>query len=307
MKSATTNLVSYLNGFRPTSDANLCVADLYTILLSSGTALAYTNGDIPVAWNGKIFLANSVQISGLLYKSTADLSVDKPTITINARSTDTINGAPFLQAIVQGLFDGALVQRQRAFFTNWTTNSSGYLVPIGTVSMFRGHVTSIDSVGRTQAKVTVASDTVLLDIDMPRRLWSPSCTHVLYDTGCGLPRGTYSANGTVGSGSTVSVIQWSGASTNYEQGSIVFTSGSNVGASRNIASANSSSLQMSYPLLVAPSTGDAFTALQGCDHTLATCTSKFNNSRRYRGYPFVPPPEIMTGPLSVTYTVGGGK
>ena len=40
---------------------------------------------------------------------------------------------------------------------------------------------------------------------------------------------------------------------------------------------------------------------------MATCSSKFSNLAHFRGFPFVPPPQIMTGPLATTYITGGGK
>ena len=58
--------------------------------------------------------------------------------------------------------------------------------------MFQGRVSTVDNVGRTQATLTVASDLVILDYDMPKNLFSPTCLHVLYDAGCGIVRGTFS-------------------------------------------------------------------------------------------------------------------
>ncbi len=307
MKTISPALLTYLNSLRPTNDAPLCTADLFTITLASGTILTYTNSDLPVAWNGYIFLANSILIDGLSYKSSVDLSVDKQQIVIAARSTDTLNGTPVLQTFVQEILDGAFIQRERAFFTNWTTNSAGNLVPIGTVVMFHGRVAQIDSVGRTRAKITVAADTCLLDISMPRRVWSPQCTHVLYDSGCTLAKGSYSTTGAAASGSTQAVIQWASATSAYQQGTIIFTSGANEGAQRTIKSATTGSLSLAYPLFNAPAVGDTFSVAQGCDHTMATCSSKFSNLANFRGYPFVPPPQIMTGPLSTSWNTNGGK
>jgi hypothetical protein len=31
---------------------------------------------------------------------------------------------------------------------------------------------------------------------------------------------------------------------------------------------------------------------KGCDKTTATCAGRFNNLANFRGYPFVPPPEL---------------
>ena len=300
MKSATAALVTYLNGLRPTSDAPLQSGDLFTIWLANGTILTYTDLDLPVAWNGYVYSASSVLVSGLRYKCSLGLSVDQQKIVISARSTDTLGGIPFLQALQQGAFDGAILQREKAFFSSWAT-TAGSLVPIGTAIMFKGRVAAIDDVGRTTAQVTVAADTVFLAISMPRRLWSPQCTHVLYDSGCGLARGTYSASGTVGTGATNTWVPWSSSSSAYAQGTVTFTSGANSGIVTTIKSATAGGLVLAYPLPNVPTVGDAFTASQGCDHTQATCQSKFNNLANFRGYPYVPPPQVMTGPLSANW------
>ncbi len=306
MKSATAALVTYLNGLRPTSDAPLQVGDLFTIWLANGSILTYTDLDLPVAWSGFVYSASSILVSGLRYKCSLGVNVDQQKIAISARQTDTLGGIPFLQALQQGAFDGAIIQREKAFFSSWAT-TGGSLIPIGTAIMFKGRVASIDEIGRTTAQITVAADTVFLDIDMPRRLWSPQCTHVLYNSGCGLARGTYSASGTVGAGATTTWIPWAGASSAYAQGTITFTSGANSGVVATIKGTNSSALALAYPLPNVPAVGDAFTAAQGCDHTMATCQSKFNNLSRFRGYPFVPPPQVMTGPLSASWNQGHGK
>jgi uncharacterized phage protein (TIGR02218 family) len=52
------------------------------------------------------------------------------------------------------------------------------------------------------------------------------------------------------------------------------------------------SLSLGYALQSAPAVGDAFTVYQGCDHTPGTCQSKFNNLANFRGFPFVPPPQM---------------
>jgi uncharacterized phage protein (TIGR02218 family) len=97
----------------------------------------------------------------------------------------------------------------------------------------------------------------------------------------------------VGSGSTASVINWSGASTNFQQGSITFTSGVNAGVTATVGSAvASTSLTLLYPLESVPAAGDGFTVYFGCDHTPGTCHSKFNNLANFRGFPYVPPPQM---------------
>lgn len=303
MKAASAALISFLGSLRPTSDAPVLAADCYTIWLATGTVLTYTDLDIPVALNGYTYQANSILVSGLRYRACCGVNVDAQQVTISARPIDTIGKIPFLQAVQQGLLDGAEIQREKAFFTSWGAP------PIGSVILFKGRIAQIDSIGRTSAQVTVASDLVLLDIDMPRNVYQANCQHVLYSPHCGVASGTYSATGAVAAGSTKTQVEWSGANIAYQQGTIAFTSGANTGATATIKAAGSGWLQLAYPLPNVPGVGDIFSAAYGCDHTMATCQSRFNNLKQFRGFPYVPPPQIMTGPLSSVVATGrkGGK
>ena len=306
MKSATAALVTYLNGLRPISDAPLQTGDLFTIWLANGTILTTTDLDLPVAWNGNVYSASSVLVSGLRYKGSLGVNVDQQKITISARRTDTLGGIPFMQALQQGAFDGAIIQREKAFYSSWAL-SGGSLVPIGTAIMFKGRVAAIDEIGRTTAQITVAADTVFLDIEhaapslvaamhpRPLRFGVRACARDLFGE----------RNGRLGGDD--GMIPWTGASGAFAQGTITFTSGANSGVVATIKAANSSGLAPAYPLPNVPAAGDAFTAAQGCDHTMTTCQSRFNNLARFRGYPFVPPPQVMTGPLSASWNQGQGK
>jgi uncharacterized phage protein (TIGR02218 family) len=298
MKSATPALVTFLNSIRPSSDASLITSDLFTITLTSGTVLTYSSTDLPVSWNGYTYVANSILISGLRYKSSCGVAVDKQQITIMARAADTIGGIPFLQALQHGLFDGAFIQREKAFFTTWGG------VPIGTVILFKGRVAQIDSIGRTTATVTVASDLTLLEINMPKNVYQATCTHVFCDTGCSLSAATFSATGSVTSASSLTTVYWTGATTNYQQGTILFTSGTNTGTFATIKSSSAGVMTLAYPLLNIPGIGDTFVATWGCDHTMSKCSTLYGNLSNFKGFPFVPPPQVITGPLSSVTTSG---
>lgn len=289
MKPASTTLIDFLNAARATADVQLLFADTFTFTLRSGLTLRNTNADVTFAYNGASFLANSLLIDGLKYKASIGLEVDQQQITVAALSTDTITGgAPFLQALRDGAFDGCEIERDRVFFSDRIGGTA-----IGAVTLFKGRLGTVDQIGRTSAKLTVNSDLVLLDIDMPRNVYQPTCLHTLYDSGCTLVKNGFGTNGTVGAGSTASVINWSGADANFQQGSITFTSGVNVGVTANVNTVlAATSFTLGYPLQSAPAPGDAFTVYYGCDHTPGTCQSKFNNLVNFRGFPYVPPPQM---------------
>ncbi len=217
-------------------------------------------------YNGNTYLANSILVDGLKYKAAVGLEVDQQQITVAARSTDTITGgAPFLQALRDGAFDGCEIVRDRVFFSDRIGGTA-----IGAVTLFKGRLGTIDEIGRTSAKLTVNSDLVLLDIDMPRNVYQPTCLHTLYDSGCTLIKNAFGISGTVGAGSTASMINWTGANANFQQGTITFTSGVNAGVTATVGSAVAgTSLTLIYPLESVPSLGDGFTVYFGCDHTPA--------------------------------------
>ena len=288
MRAASTALVNYINTLRAGDAQAICV-DCFTFTLQTGLILTYTSADVPVTLNGYVYAANSILVDGLKFKCTLGLEVDQQQITVSARATDTVGGVPFLQALRNGVFDGCEIQRERAFLNSWSAADTAN--PIGSVILFKGRIGTVDSVGRTSAQITVNSDLVLLDLQMPRNVYSPSCQHVLYDSGCALIKSAFGTAGTVGAGSTGSIINWSGASTNFNQGTMTFSSGINAGVTASLKRGVAGvSLHLAYPLLNPPGTGDAFTAYFGCDHTRGTCTAKFNNLANFRGFPYIPNP-----------------
>ena len=289
MKPASSALITYLNNARANPDVPLLMADAFTFTLRSGLVLCYTNVDVTFSYDGNTYLGNSILVDGLKYKAAVGLEVDQQQITIAARSTDTITaGAPFLQALRDGSFDFCQIGRQRIFFSDKIGGTA-----IGSVLLFQGQLGVVDEIGRTSAKLTVNSMLVLLDIDMPRNVYQPTCLHTLYDSGCTLVKNAFGTNGTVGSGSTANVINWSGASLNFQQGSITFTSGVNAGVTATVGSVVAgTSMTLLYPLESLPAGGDGFTVYYGCDHTPGTCQSKFNNLANFRGFPYVPPPQM---------------
>ncbi|MGB6536186.1 MAG: DUF2163 domain-containing protein [Xanthobacteraceae bacterium] len=207
----------YLNGTRQTSGFSLTTPNTLTFTLLSGLILCYTNVDVTFVYGGNTYLANSIRVDGLKYKATVGLEVDQQQITVAALATDTItSGAPFLQALRDGSFDGCEIVRYRIFFSDHVGGAA-----IGSVLLFKGRLGVVEEIGRTSAKLTVNSDLALLDIDMPRNVYQPTCLHTLYDSGCTLVKNAFGTNGTVGAGSTASVINWSGASGNFVQGSAV--------------------------------------------------------------------------------------
>jgi uncharacterized phage protein (TIGR02218 family) len=128
-----------------------------------------------------------------------------------------------------------------------------------------------------------------------RRLYQKSCPHVVYGSGCALARATYKATRTVStvSGTTITVASIGAVDGYYSGGYLEWTS-SGVAHRRAIHSQTGGSLVIGFPI-PGIAASDSVDLYPGCDHTLATCASKFSNSANYGGMPFFPPKNPFAG------------
>lgn len=307
MKYATPALVNLLrsntrlpfaNCFKLVTNYGADVGQLAETALGNptGQTFFWTDSDADVQDGNFLYLSSGPSITGVRYKLTKGLSVDEQTITFYADSSDILtNGVPVIQTIGAGLLDGARFEQRRAFFdpATWPSRPGDPNKAVGTVILFAGRTTVAEEVGRTSAKMKVKSDLSLLDVDMPRNLYQPSCLNTLYDGMCGLKKTLFLVPAVAATGSSASIVLWSNtyAASYFAQGVLKFTSGANKGQSRPIRASGTTGITLAYPLQFAPANGDTFIVYPGCDHTKATCGTKFLNDRNFRGFPYVPPPE----------------
>ena len=162
------------------------------------------------------------------------------------------------------------------------------------IYLFRGMVS--DAVAdRTKIELTLSSATLLLNIDMPRNVYTAGCGHTLFDTGCGLVKANFAHASAVAPAGATTRFLWcelTKESGYFNLGTLSFTSGVNAGVTRTIKNYDVGAIMLSYPLQNAPAVGDTFIAYPGCDKRMVeTCNDKFNNLLNYRGFPFIPPAE----------------
>jgi uncharacterized phage protein (TIGR02218 family) len=290
-----------------TSAQSLMVADLYTITLLSGTVLYYTDAPVDITYGGNTYLhaSEGSTVPGLgrgPIKLAIGLQVESLQVDIlydgDTRIQSKTPGA-FANA---GGFDGARVQVDK-FLTPSLADTSR-----GIVNLFTGTVADV-SAGSGKVTLNVSSDLVYLNAAFPRNYFLPQCNNALFDTNCGLAKASYAVAATT-TGSTVTSITATGltqASGYFAQGYVVITSGANAGLTRSVKDFSGGVLTLLYPLPGACAAGDTFTAYPGCDKTQATCSAKFANLPHFRGFPYVPTPEVIEmGGNAPNNTSGGG-
>ena len=261
------------------------LADLYQITMPNGSLLRWTSFDVDVAWAGYTWSADCPLLTRGATRVVIGVEVDTLDLTIAPRASDVVAGLPLLAAARSGAFDGARLVLYRAFLA---ADSSA----IGAVMRFSGRFADVDF-GRSEMAVRINSDAEALAIQLPRNTYSPTCGRTLYTTGCDVSRTAKTEGATVGVGSNTRQIACSlgQSATWWDQGGLQFTSGALSGTRRTVKSYSGGVLALFSPLPAAPAVGDAFVVYPGCDKTLETCKSKFNNSAKFRGCPFIPTAE----------------
>lgn len=293
MKPASPTLLAFL-----ASNRRFVKVDVFTFELVGGSddnyRLRYTAGQqdlsaYPVDTSDpvrRLYKAGAVIISGLRAKQSIGVDVDEQQAKFTPAAATLVQGLPFNQAVIEGVFDGALVRRDRYYFD--AEDPLGE--PIGGIPMFVGLVSTFDEVGRTDATLKVKSGTVLLNMPMPRALFQPTCRNRVFDAACGLDPDAFAVHGVVGASPTTTFIPWTSATAGMTQGRVFFEDLGIVGVWRAIKSADTSGLTLAYPLPEPPTPGENFTVYPGCNRTWTRC-GELGNQARYRATRFIPQAE----------------
>ncbi len=266
-------------------------ADLYTFTLPGGIVIALTSADRALTWNGVTYLSGAPALDRSAITQKTGLQVSSVKINVYPAATDLIAGSTWFAALRRGSFDGASVEIDRAFASAWGQPVTGV------ITMLKGRVADA-TFGRSKAEIEVNSWTELLSNQMPRTYYQSACNNTLGDARCGIDRALYSEAGALLMVDSAAVLMTTlPAPQNwFAYGYLTMTSGVCANESRPIIFnsgpiAGGNQLALQVPLTVPPSVGDTFIAYPGCDKTVATCRSKFDNIGRYTGYPFIPAPE----------------
>lgn len=265
MKAVSTALNNILTG-----SSTYRMADLWTITLKNGTVLRYTDADINLTLSGDTFYANDVLLKGAGVNWTTGLEVGEDNLEMFPSPTSMVGAIPFKEAVKAGLFDRAIVRRERVFMTTWGDTSPGSVV------LFVGEVTDPQAT-RNTVNMTCKDMRNLLNVNMNSRQFQPTCGFVFGDSNCGVVRAALAKTSTVLSGSSGSVINCSltDAAGYFNNGVLTFTSGQNTGVSRSVKYWTPGQVQLVAPFPYTPAIGDAFSLTPGCTKNFAGATQAF--------------------------------
>lgn len=170
------------------------------------------------------------------------------------------------------------------------------------ITVFKGFVSSVAFEDDFQvAKVAALPITAATSRPIPRFTFSALCNHVLYDPRCKVldTDPNYRVTGEVSAvdltAYTIDVVGadlkpdgwWTGGFVEAQAGL----------DKRMVLAHTGTTLTLLLPFAVNP-LGSDVTLFAGCDHTISTCKSKFNNVVNYGGFAFIPTRNIFVTGLS---------
>jgi hypothetical protein len=273
-------------------------ADCFTITPKTGIPLRYTTAQkrvsvVPVDEVSRQTYTSDVIVTGLRAHSMVGMEVDQQQIDLHYPDTSIYQAAlTWAQALLQGRLDGARLRRDRYIATSWGSRPEA-TDWLGGMPMFSGLMSTVDHAGRQSATMNVKSDLVLLDVDAPIALWEASCKNNWGDVACGVDQSVWAVNTTISATPTRSVIPWSLADANYNQGKIHIDNGDSVTRVRTISRVDGGNLYLAYPLDFDPYLGQNITVYPGCPKTTDPtygCPKYHGSSwqEKFKGFPFIP-------------------
>lgn len=269
MKTLSTTLAGHL------AQETLSLAQCWKITRRDGAVLGFTGHDADIFYEEVTYQAAS-GFTPSAVASQASLAVD------NMDIEGVLDSAAITEAdILAGRYDFAQVE---TFLVNYADLSQGR------VSLRSGWLGEVQ-LSRQQFVAEVRGLTQQLSQHMGD-LYSPVCRARFGDAKCGVDAATTAVSASVTSASSRSQFTASALTQpagHFDGGVITFTSGANDGLLAEVKFFESGGrVSLALPMPYALSAGDGFSITTGCDKTITTCASRYDNALNFRGEPHVP-------------------
>jgi len=226
-------------------------ADLYTFNFTDGTSLYLTSHDRTINsgppypgtqiltqnYLGQTFTFNrgpAIKRSGLTFTAGVKPAELKIQITGDQRYIAD-GGFDWQQAAARGLLDFAQVKLWRAIGP-FTINDDGTITVGNVIPLFVGYIAQFSKISRYAVEFNVADARILMNVNIPKHVFTHGCKWTVYDKGCTLDPESFAVPTTILSvaGTQLGVNLPTQPSGYFDGGFIRWTSGANVGLKGDI-------------------------------------------------------------------------
>jgi uncharacterized phage protein (TIGR02218 family) len=253
-------------------------ATFWRVLRRDGVTLGFTSHDRDLWLDGVLHRA-APGILPSAVRRTADLGSDSVDVQ-GALTHDSISAAD----LAAGLFDGAQIHLGVA---DWENGDLAVL--------YRGEIGGI-SEEASGFSAELLSAKAALETDLVPRT-SPTCRAQFCAPGCTLSPARFTHE------RRVATIDFAANSLSFadgppveqfRDGSLRWIDGPQAGQATSIVDVDGTMLVLENALDPLLAVGTLARLREGCDHTIATCASRFGNSVNFQGEPFLPGNDLLT-------------
>lgn len=154
------------------------------------------------------------------------------------------------------------------------------------IAYFSGRIRSC-AWSESEASLTCAPITDILQRDGLRVAFQPGCNHTLFDGKCGLNKDLFKVSGTIANvtegGARIATMAVNTFPLQHFRGGWL-----EAGGQRRLVIWHEANVVKLLAPIDGLAIGDPVDVYVGCDGAKATCRDKFANVRRYGGFPFIP-------------------
>jgi uncharacterized phage protein (TIGR02218 family) len=252
------------------------VATFWRIYRRDGAALAFTSHDRNLTFGGLTHLAGPGMIPAAI-RLTAELSND------SAEVQGALNHNSLREdELAAGLFDEAAIEIGAV---DWTSLEHH--------TLYTGQIGRIED-DQSQFSAELRSTKSLLEQDVVPRT-SPTCRAEFCGIGCGLSAARFTSMQVLAAVDLeANRVRFTGIDGEaHVDGRLRFMGGPQTGVVFGIVDAVGEWLVLDRPLVGGTAPGTRAELLEGCDHTVATCSARFGNAANFRGEPFLPGNDLL--------------
>lgn len=254
------------------------VATFWRVSRRDGVTLGFTTHDHDLWFDGVLHSATPGMVPSAIRRS-ATFDADSAEVE-GALSHEAITRAD----LAAGRFDGAQV---RIGLVDWESGDRKILYS-GAI----GAMTEED--GRFTAELASRKAELLID-PIPRT--TPTCRARFCAEGCRLNPAPYTHDAVLVSRNlTTNAVTLSAgvAAALLVGGEVRWLDGPHAGTMMNIVDTGTGGLILDWPLEPSLAPGMRAIVRQGCDHTIETCSTRFDNAVNFQGEPFLPGNDLIT-------------
>lgn len=251
-------------------------ATYWRVFRRDGVAVSFTSHDKDLTFGGILHRAAPGMVPTAV-RLTSDLSEENAGVE-GALSHDAIKESD----LASGLFDNAAIE---VGVVDWQTLENH--------AVYNGTLGRIEDDRRGFSGELRSAKSVLEQDLVPRT--SPTCRAGFCGHGCGLSAPRFTRTGIAdGVDADLNRIRISAISgDDYLDGQVRFLDGPQTGIAFAIVAVDGEWFALDRPLSEALEEGTPVEVREGCDHTLNTCSSRFDNAVNFRGEPFLPGNDLL--------------